>query len=180
MNAEKSILEQASGTVKFMGILSIIFGILAMASPWVAGNSVLWLIGILVMAAGLMRMFWAFKADSFGKGAMVFLIGGLTFLAGLAVIAHPIFSAGVLTIVLAIYFFVDGFTELMAAFALPKGVDGKGWLMFDAVVTIVLGILIFTGFPVAGTVAIGVFLGIKLLLVGMTMLMVRSAAKSAL
>jgi len=41
-----------------------------------------------------------------------------------------------------------------------------GWLLFDAIVTIILGIMIFTGFPLAGTVAIGVFLGIKLVFVG--------------
>jgi uncharacterized membrane protein HdeD (DUF308 family) len=35
--------------------------------------------------------------------------------------------------------------------------------------------MIFTGFPLAGVVAIGVFLGIKLLFAGMTMLTLGSA-----
>jgi uncharacterized membrane protein HdeD (DUF308 family) len=77
--------------------------------------------------------------------------------------------------ILAVYFFVDGFSELMAAFSLK---EGKGWLLFDAVVTILLGIMIFTGFPLAGTVAIGVFLGVKLLFVGVTMLTLRSAVRN--
>jgi len=178
VNAENSELQKAGGTMKFMGVLTIIFGILAMMSPWYAGKSVLWLIGVMVMAGGLTRMFWAFKAGSLGKGILVFLIGVLTLLAGFSVIAHPVFAAGVLTIVLAIYFFVDGFTEIMAAFALPAGVDGKGWLIFEGAVTILLGALIYSGFPIAGIVAIGVFLGIKLLFVGLTMLMVGKAAKA--
>jgi uncharacterized membrane protein HdeD (DUF308 family) len=66
---------------------------------------------------------------------------------------------------LSIYFFVDGLSELFAAFSLQ---DGKGWLLFDAVVTVLLSIMLFTGFPLAGTVAIGVFLGIKLVFVGVT------------
>lgn len=179
MNTEKSELQKATGTMKIMGVLTIIFGILAMASPWVAGQSVLWLIGVMVMGGGLMRMFWAFKAGSLGKGILVFLIGVLTLLAGVAVIAHPIFAAGMLTIVLAIYFFVDGFTEIIAAFSLPSGQEGKGWLIFDGAVTILLGALIYSGFPVAGTVAIGVFLGIKLLFAGLSILMLGSAAKAA-
>ncbi len=170
--------EKVSSRMKLFGVLTIIFGILAIASPWVAGQSILWLVGVLVMAGGLTRMFWAFKAGSLGKGILVFLIGVLTLLAGLAIIAHPIMSAGVLTIVLAIYFFVDGFSELMAAFALPGGVDGKGWLIFDGLVTIALGVLIFTGFPFAGTVAIGVFLGIKLLFIGISMMLLGSAARA--
>ena len=109
---------------------------------------------------------------------MVFLIGVLTLLAGIAVIAHPVMTSSVLTIMLAIYFFVDGFSEVMASFALPSGMEGKGWLVFDGVVTIALGIMIFMGFPVAGTVAIGVFLGIKLLLIGFSMFMLGSAAKA--
>ena len=159
-----------------MGWLSIIFGILAIAMPWVAGQSILLMVGALVMAAGVLRMIWAFKAGSLGKGILVFLIGVLTLLAGIAVIAHPVMSSAILTVMLAVYFFVDGFSELMAAFSLK---EGKGWLIFDAVVTILLGIMIFTGFPLAGTVAIGVFLGIKLLFVGVTMLTVRSAVRNA-
>jgi uncharacterized membrane protein HdeD (DUF308 family) len=87
--------EKVSSRMKLFGVLTIIFGILAIASPWVAGQSILWLVGVLVMAGGLTRMFWAFKAGSFGKGILVFLIGVLTLLAGLAIIAHPIMSAGV-------------------------------------------------------------------------------------
>ena len=172
--------EKVSSRMKLFGVLTIIFGILAIASPWVAGQSILWLVGVLVMAGGLTRMFWAFKAGSLGKGSLVFLIVVLTLLAGFAIIAHPIMSAGVLTIVLAIYFFVDGFAELMAAFALPGGAEGKGWLIFDGVITVTLGVLIFMGFPFAGTVAIGVFLGIKLLFIGISMMLLGSAAKAVI
>jgi len=39
--------------------------------------------------------------------------------------------------------------------------------------------MIYSGFTFAGTVVIGVFLGIKLLLVGVTMLTIRLAVKNA-
>lgn len=176
MSAEKTMLQNVSSRMKLMGWLSIIFGVLAIAMPWIAGQSILLMVGVLVMAAGVLRMIWAFQAGSLGKGILVFLIGVLTLLAGIAVIAHPLMSSAVLTIMLAVYFLVDGISELIAAFSVK---EGKGWLLFDAVVTIILGIMIFTGFPLAGTVAIGVFLGIKLLFVGITMLTIRSAVKNA-
>jgi uncharacterized membrane protein HdeD (DUF308 family) len=175
MNAEKTALQKVGSSMKWMGWLCIVFGILAIAMPWVAGQSILMTVGVLVAAVGIMRMLWAFRAGSLGKGILVFLIGVLTLLAGIAVLSNPIMSSAVLSIVLAVYFFVDGFSELMTAFSLK---EGKGWLLFDAVVTIILGIMIFTGFPLAGTVAIGVFLGIKLLFVGITMLTVRSAVRN--
>jgi len=163
-----------------MGILTMLFGVLAIAMPWITGQSVMLLIGILVMAGGVSRMVWAFRADTLGRGILVFLIGVLTLLAGVAVISHPILTSAVLTIVLAVYFLADGFSELFAAFGLPAGQAGKGWLLFDGIVTLVLGVMIFTGFPLAGTFAIGVLLGIKLLFAGLTMLALGTTVKSAL
>ncbi|MEJ2515285.1 MAG: DUF308 domain-containing protein [Gammaproteobacteria bacterium] len=177
MSETREAIQSASSRMRFMGWLSIIFGLLAIAMPWVAGQSVLVLIGVLVMAAGLVRMIWAFRAGSLGKGILAFLIGVLTLLAGIAVLSHPLMSSAVLTILLAVYFVVDGLAELIASFSVE---EGKGMLFFDGVVTVLLGILIYTGFPLAGTLAIGIFLGIKLLLAGVVMLTVRAAAKRGL
>ena len=176
MNAETPVLQKVSSRARLMGWLAIIFGALAIAMPWIAGQSILLMVGALVIAAGIMRMIWAFQAGSLGKGVLVFLIGVLTLLAGFAVVASPLMSSAILTIMLSIYFFVDGLSEFFAAFSIQ---EGKGWLLFDAVVTVLLGIMLFTGFPLAGTVAIGVFLGIKLVFVGVTMLSLRSMAKHA-
>jgi uncharacterized membrane protein HdeD (DUF308 family) len=176
MNDIKSEIKSSASSMKWMGMLTIIFGILAMMMPYITGQSVLMLIGIMVMAGGIIRMIWAFKAGSLGKGILVFIIGGLTLLAGFWIITEPFIAAGALTIVLSIYFFMDGFAEIMAAFSLT---EGKGWLIFDGVVTVILGILLFLGFPFSGPLAVGVLLGIKLLLAGITMLTLGSAVKQA-
>jgi len=180
MNAERSELQKASNNVRILGMITILFGVLAIAMPWITGQSVLLLIGILVAAGGVSRMIWAFRASTLGRGVLVFLIGVLTLLAGIAVISHPLLTSAVLTIMLAVYFLADGFSELLTAFALPSGRPGKGWLVFDGLVTLILGVMIFSGFPLAGTFAIGVLLGIKLLLAGTTMLTLGAAARSAL
>jgi uncharacterized membrane protein HdeD (DUF308 family) len=176
MNAEKSGLQQAGGRMKIMGVLTVAFGVLAIASPWVVGQSILWLVGVLVIAGGLTRMVWAFQAGSLGKGILVFLIGVLTLLAGIAVIAHPLMTSAILSVLLAVYFLADGLAEIFAGSALPAGQPGKGWLIFDGIVTLILGVMIFTGFPLSGLFAIGVLLGVKLLLAGLTMLTLGTAA----
>ena len=43
-----------------------------------------------------MRMVWAFSAESLGKGILAFVIGGLTLLCGIALIANPLLASGVL------------------------------------------------------------------------------------
>jgi uncharacterized membrane protein HdeD (DUF308 family) len=111
-----------------------------------------------------------------GQGIIVFLIGVLTLLAGVAVIAHPLMTSAILSVLLAVYFLADGLAEIFAGAALPEGQAGKGWLIFDGVATLILGVMIFTGFPLSGLIAIGVLLGVKLLLAGMTMLTLGTAA----
>ena len=177
MNEMNSEIKSGAGSMKWMGVLTIIFGILAMMMPYITGQSVLLLIGILVMAGGILRLIWAFKAGSLGKGILVFLIGVLTLLAGFWIITEPFVAAGALTIVLSIYFFADGLMEIIAAFSVE---EGKGWLLFDGIVTVVLGVLLFTGFPFSGPLAVGILLGIKLLFAGITMLTLGSAVKRSL
>lgn len=171
-------IQHVAGSMKVIGIMTIVFGILAIAMPWITGQSILVLIGILVLAAGVARMIWAFRASTLGKGTIAFLIGVLTLLAGIFILANPIFASGVLTIMLVVYLFADGLVELMAAFSLPSGMAGKGWLIVGGIASIVLGMLLWSGFPFAGVLAIGLFLGIKLLFAGMTILMVGSATKA--
>jgi uncharacterized membrane protein HdeD (DUF308 family) len=113
-------------------------------------------------------MFWAFQAGSLGKGVLVFAIGGLTLLAGIALLANPLLASGALSIVLAIYFVVDGAAEIGAAFGLPRG-SRRRWLLFGGAISILLGIMIWRQFPLSGVWAIGVLLGIKLLFGGMIM-----------
>ncbi len=161
-----------------LGIASMILGFLAMLAPTWVGFSLLWTLGLLVVGAGLVRMFWAFRTESLGKGVLVFAIGGLTLLAGLALLANPILASGVLTIVLAIYFVVDGAAEIGTPFAIPRG-SRRRWLLFGGAISIVLGIMIWRQFPLSGVWAIGVLLGIKLLFGGVIMVAAGSTVRAA-
>ena len=160
-----------------LGIASMVLGFLVMMAPMLVGVSPLWILGLLVIAAGFVRMFWAFQTGSLGKGVLVFVIGVLTVLCGVALLANPMFASGVLTIVLAVYFIVDGAAEIGAAFGRPPR-SGKGWLFLGGAVSIVLGILIWRQFPLSGVWAIGVLLGIKLLFSGMIMVAAGSTVRA--
>ena len=161
-------VESGGKRMSRLGIATMILGLLAMLAPVLVGFSLLWILGLLVAAAGLVRMFWAFRTDRLGKGALVFVIGALTLLCGIVLLANPLLASGVLTIVLAIYLIVDGVAEIGTAFGRPLG-SGKGLLLVAGTVSILLGIMIWRQFPLSGVWAIGVLLGIKLLFGGMIM-----------
>jgi len=169
---------KSGGTsMAILGVIAIILGMLCMVMPGITGLSVVTMVGVLVLVGGIVRMIWAFKAGSFGKGLLVFLVGGLTLLAGIILLANPLFAAGMLTIILAIYFIADGISEIAA------GMGNSGWLVFAGIVSILLGIMLWRQFPLAGVFAIGILFGIKMFMVGMIMVTggsaIRSVAKQA-
>jgi uncharacterized membrane protein HdeD (DUF308 family) len=185
---KESVMETLAETVKAgarrmttLGVVAIILGILAMLMPLVAGASATLLVGVLVLAAGIVRIVWAFGSGSFGKGLLKLVIGVLTLLCGLVIIANPLFAMGLLTIVLAIYFVVDGIAEIVAGVK-QRPAPGWLWILAGGIVSIFLGVFIWRQFPLSGIWAIGILLGIKMLFVGLIMVtagsVVRSAAKT--
>jgi uncharacterized membrane protein HdeD (DUF308 family) len=160
-----------------LGAVCMIFGILAMLMPGLVGMSIAMILGILVLASGIVRIIWSFQAGSFGKGILKFVIGGLTLLCGIALLANPLFASGVLTILLTVYFILDGIVEI-AAGAQIGTINGGGWLFFAGAISILLGLMIWSQFPLSGAWALGILLGIKLFLVGLIMATAGSTARS--
>jgi len=180
MNELKEAPKKGGKNMTVFGIIAIILGIFAMLAPGLTGISVGILVGVIVLVGGIVRIIWAFQAGSLGKGLLMFAIGGLTLLCGIALLANPLFASGVLTIMLAVYFVLDGIFEIVASDHLhPRA--GWGWMLFGGIVSIWLGIMIWRQFPLSGVCAIGILLGIKLFFVGLIVVtggsVVRSMAK---
>ncbi len=135
------------------------------------------LLGVLVLIGGIVRIVWAFQAGSFGKGLLMFAIGGLTLLCGIALVANPLFASGVLTVILAGYFIFDGISEIVGGIR-QRPESGWSWMLFGGIVSIWLGMMIWGQFPLSGVWAIGILLGIKLFFVGLIMVMGGSAVRS--
>jgi uncharacterized membrane protein HdeD (DUF308 family) len=156
------------------GVIAIILGILAMLAPGVTGLSLSILLGLFVTAGGILRITWAFGASSLGKGLLTFALGTMTLLCGLVLLANPVIGSAVLTILLTLYFILDGIFEITAGFTLTGGV----WLVFAGTISILLGVMIWAQYPLSGAWAMGTLLGIKLFLVGLVMIASGSAVRS--
>ncbi len=140
-----------------------------MAAPAITGLSIAMIVGVLVIIGGILRMVWAFSAGSFGKGLLVFAVGCLTLLCGLALVTDPLFASGMLTVILAVALFADGVAEIVGAFRVPGG-SGRLWLIIGGIASIALAVMIWRQFPFSGSWAIGILFGVKLLFVGMAMI----------
>ena len=158
----------------FFGIIVLILGLLAIACPLAAGAAVSTMVAILLVAAGVVRMLWAFKAGSFGKGALALLLGGLTLGVGVVMLARPLVVLASLALILAVYFLLDGISEIAAAFSV-KPAKGWGWMAFGGAMSIVLSVLIWSQWPLSGAWAIGILVGVRLVFAGTAMIALGSA-----
>lgn len=170
-------VKQNSGMVITLGVVLLIFGILAIASPFVAGLSIAITIGILLIMGGIGQLVFAFNASSFGKGIWVFILGALTVFIGIAMVGQPDAALATLTLFLAAYFIVEGIFEIIWAFQI-KPVKNWGWNLFSGIISLLLGIMIWRQYPLSGAWAIGTLVGIKLIFSGWTMIAFGGAARS--
>lgn len=160
----------------WLGFSCMIAGVLAIGAPFVAGATATYLVAMLLFLSGVVELFGAFHANSFQKGLLAFLSGGLSLLGGGLMFAHPLMGMGVLTLLLGIYFFMDGLGKSLLAFRV-KPQAGWGVVLFGGLVTLLLGILILSKWPLSGVWAIGTLLGVNMLTSGLTMVTLTKGLK---
>ena len=161
-----------------VGVIMLICGILAIGSPLVAGMSVTVVVGVMLLVGGISQCFLSFQAGAFGKGLLIFIMGALTAVAGLYLFNQPLAGLASITLFLAAYFVVVGVSELIGAFQI-RPADGWGMMLFNGIVTLLLGVIIWRQFPLSGAWAVGVLFGIKLVLGGWFLIFIGRGVRGA-
>ena len=85
--------------------------------------------------------------------------------AGFVFIARPFEAAIAFTFVLGWAILIGGIFRIFMSFKLRHH-RGAGWVLFSAIISIILGGLIISQWPVAGLYILGLFLGIELIFAG--------------
>ena len=152
-----------------VGIIMLICGFLAIASPLAAGLSVTIFVGAMLIVSGIAQWFLAIQAGAFGKGLLIFIVGALTAVAGVFLLDQPIAGLASITIFLAAYFVVAGIVELVSALQI-RPTEGWGMMLFNGVVTLLLGIMIWRQFPLSGAWAVGILFGVRMILSGWSLI----------
>lgn len=173
MNNQSTHTFTTGKTLLIAAAIAIVLAIVALMIPAVTSLAIELLVGILISAAGVVRMFWAFKIHSLGKGGLLFGLGLVTLIAGVAVLTHPFFAGGSLTMILTVYLLVDGGAELIVA-KLLQPLKGWKWLLSGGVISAVLGLMLWLQVPLSGAWAIALALAIKLLMIAVIILKSRT------
>jgi len=161
-----------------LGIVTLVLGMLAISSPLIPGVAVAITVGLLLSVSGLMELVFAFRAGSFGRGLLAFLFGGVSFVVGGVMVARPLFGLASLTFVLVAYFLIDGLTHISCGIK-HKPEQGWSWIVFGGIVSTLLALMIWRGWPLSGGWAIGVLIGIRLIFAGWAMIAMGAVGRTA-
>jgi uncharacterized membrane protein HdeD (DUF308 family) len=147
-----------------LGLISLVVGFLAIGSAFIATLASVVVFGVLLLIAGVTEVIHAVMVRN-GRGfALHLLSAALYLLVGVFMLEDPIRAAAVLTLLLAASFFVGGLLRII--FSLVVRFPAWPWVLLNGVVDVILGVLIFNGWPESTLWVIGLFVGIDLLFHG--------------
>jgi len=171
------VLGRNWGWLLALGILMIVLGVVAIAAPVVATLAVQIALGWILMVGGIAQGVHAFMVQGWGGFLLQLLSAALYLLIGVLLLVNPVEGALALTFVLAVFLIVEGvFKVVLALRVRPQ--RGWGWPLASGVVSLILGILIWSEWPVAGLWVIGLLVGIQLLFTGWSLVMLALAARA--
>src|SRR5450755_2479222 len=149
------------------GVVLVVLGAVAVLLPPIATLAVTILLGWVFLVSGVVGLFttfWMRQAPGFWwslvSAALAVLVGG-------SLLAMPLSGAVSLTIVLVVFFVIEGVASIMFALDHKRELSGKwGWMLVSGIVDLVLAVMIFAGLPSTAAWAIGLLVGINMIFGG--------------
>jgi uncharacterized membrane protein HdeD (DUF308 family) len=158
LNLHWGWLVALGGVLAFLGILAI----------WRARAATLIYVGFLgavLLVGSVAVLVFAFTltgywADFFIHVLWAFLLAVI----GFVLLTRPTLSAEAITLAISFYLITAG--VLYIGYALMSHIQGEWYYAFEGLVSAFLGVLLLVGWPITGFFAIGLFIGIDLLMKG--------------
>jgi len=176
MQGPLRVAKKVTGWYIAAAVLFIILGMFAIVEPAVAGLGVTLLVGWLLIFGAIAHFIGAFKGGGAKHVVLQILIGIAYLVGGIYSLTHPLLAIGTLTLLLAAVIFAAGVLEIISYFRL-KGEGASGWVLFNGVIALLLGGMIWFHWPSSSVWAIGILVGVNLLMTGMARLMFGMAAR---
>jgi uncharacterized membrane protein HdeD (DUF308 family) len=162
------------------GIVLVVLGALAIVVPQIATLATAILVGWLFLISGVMGLigtFWMRQAPGFWWSLLSAVLG---IVAGLVLLAWPVSGVVSLTLVLIVFFIVEGIATIMFALDHRTQLSGRwGWMLASGIVDLILAAMIFAGLPGTAAWAIGLLVGINMLFGGASLIAMALHARNA-
>ena len=97
----------------------------------------------------------------------------------MVLLASPVTGAVSLTLLLIVFFIIEGVASIMYAFEHKRELSGRwGWMLVSGIIDLILAAIIWAGLPGTAAWALGLLVGINLLFGGGAMVGMALHARS--
>jgi uncharacterized membrane protein HdeD (DUF308 family) len=169
-------LKRGSGASVLLSVLLIIFGIFALMLPAVVSNRVVIIIGWLVIFDGITQFAHALQSKAVGHIVWKLIVAVLYVATGAYLLAHPALGVAGLALALGLFLFAEGGADVVAYFS-TRNIGSSPWMLADGIITLSLGVMIWSRWPFNSPWVIGTLVGISMAMTGITRLMMILAVR---
>jgi uncharacterized membrane protein HdeD (DUF308 family) len=149
------------------GIILIILGLAAVVIPPIATLAVEILYGWLFLISGIVGLITTFRmhqAPGFWWSLVSAILG---FAVGIVLLLWPLRGVLSLTLVLIVFFVIEGVASIMFALEHKRELSGRwGWMLASGIIDLILATIIFAGLPGTAAWAMGLLVGINMVFGG--------------
>jgi uncharacterized membrane protein HdeD (DUF308 family) len=177
-NTPVDLVRHASTVSILWGVLLIVFGAVAISSPFLAAVAVNALVAWLIFLAGVVHIMLAFRVHEAASVIWKLLVGIAYVCFGAYLIMHPVLGVASLTLVLASLFLIEGILNIVL-YVKMRPIHGSSWVLIDGVVTLLLGLMIYMQWPLSSAWAIGTLVGVSMIFSGVARVMMSLAVRKA-
>jgi uncharacterized membrane protein HdeD (DUF308 family) len=161
------------------GVLLLVLGVAAIVLPLVATVAVAFIIGWLLLMSGIVGLIATFRMRHAPGFWWSLLSAILAIAAGVVLLRWPLSGALSLTLILTIFFVIEGVASIFYALEHKRELSGRwGMMLASGVLDLVLASIIFLGLPGTAAWAIGLLLGINLVFGGSAIISMALGARS--
>ncbi|MFN7375176.1 MAG: HdeD family acid-resistance protein [bacterium] len=177
--AERHLLGKKWPMFLVAGLLMVALGTFAIGWMCLATLTLatVWIFGAFLVVGGVASVLSAFWAGRWSGRLLHVLVGLMYLFVGLMFMNEPKDNAVRLTLIIAVFLIATGIIRIVVA--LSERVAGRNSVLFNGVVSLILGILIYRQLPASGLWAIGLFIGLEVLFNGWTWVMLSMIGRRA-
>src|SRR5262245_55658837 len=147
------------------GGLMILAGILALVYPVVSSFAAVFLLGCVLIVSGVVQGISLIDARNVPHFWLQLVSVVLSVIVGVLLIRHRGAGLLVLTLLLLVYFMVEGISKVIFSLTI-RPFPNWGWLLASGIVTILIAFYLWASLPVTAIWLLGVLLGIQLICEG--------------
>jgi uncharacterized membrane protein HdeD (DUF308 family) len=163
---EARALKSSANSLLLEAVILLLLGTIAILVPAIFSLAITTIIGALLAVGGVIRLFRCTRTGA-GWEAFAALLAAA---AGIVILVFPLGGLLWLTIVLIALFLLEGVAKVVAALR-HRPRHAWGWGLISGLVDIALGIILWLLLPLSALWAIGLLVGVSLLMTGWAAIM---------